>query len=875
MARISRLCGPSVEGRGLGRFAIPRAPHAPCRWGALLPAPKQPSVNARRQIWFGRWAGQFLLDAGYGLRSFRRNPIFASVAVASLALAIGAATSVFSVINAILLGSLPVPNPQDLRVICWSATKTTFESYSGGGSPDIPGRKAGSSFSWEVFQELRGNLADKADLFGFYNLYGLARAHGVSTETNGLAVSGNFFSGLGVKPMAGTLLGPEDEKPQAPFRAVLSYGFWERIFARDPNAIGQTLVFNGHTFVIAGVLPPSFTGVESSGSRGLYTSITARNLLDPYASTRGPSDWWLSLMGRLRPGVKPAELGVHLDVALKAAAEKYLENPKAVIADGRDGPMWDRSDYRHQLQLLLMAVAIIVAVSCLNLAGLLLARGSHRHSELAIRGAIGAGRGRLVQQLLTESTLLSLLGGLVGGVLALWGRTLIAHLVTGSFQRSLFGTGMDLTVLSFAFATTVLSAALAGLYPALKIGRLDPLVALRRQAAPALGALRPGQVLVGAQIALSLLLVAGTGLYLRTLVNLVSINPGFEPGYLVSFDLDPRNAGYPQTRWESYFAQEQRAVAALPGVRSVALASYSPLGWSYFSQGFSIPQKPNLEKENSPVAEFFSIDEGFFRTLSVPILLGRDIRAGDERGSLRVAVVNETLAQKYFPGESPIGQSIRLRTDIWQIVGVCRDLKGGGLKQPAHPMLYLPYRQFPTGRASLIARTDVPPSLLFASLRKTVEASDPKTPPSDMSSLLQKRDRQFSTERMFALWCGSLALLALMLSSIGLYGMAAYEVSRRTREFGLRIALGASPLQVVAPVVRHTLVLAGSGVGLGLVLVLALTRIAKANLYGVRATDPFTLVGAAIVLVIVALAASWIPVRRATQVDPMVALRSE
>jgi predicted permease len=822
----------------------------------------------------GVWIGQLAQDFRFGSRILRKNPLFTTIAVLSLALGIGAATSVFSLVDAILLGSLPVPNPQDLRVLCWSGSDAKMMYITLTGDPVVPGRRAGGSFSKDVFLSLRKQCASQAYIFGYSPFFGgIARARGLPVSADGLMVSGNFFSGLGVHPLIGSLLGPEDEGVGSAPRVVISYRWWERQFALDPGAIGQQVTINGDSFTIVGVTPREFTGVCPGNSPDLYVSLSAKSLPFQGLPKDMPALWWMAVMGRLKPGVSTAQLQAVMDVTLKTQADKFITKPSAYIADGRDGPAWNRSAYRSQLQLLMAVVGVVLLVACFNIGGLLLARGSARQHELSMRKALGAGRWRIVRQLLAESALISLLGGGVGVLIALWGRFVVSRLLAGSPDGLHYDTTLDLKVLGFALAVTLLTVLLAGLFPALKATRVNPHDGLRIGAGGGTSPLRAGQFLVASQIALSLVLVTGAGLYFRTLINLVSIDPGFAMDHLLSFELNPGGSGYQTPRTVAYFDEVQRVLLTVPGVKSAALVSNPLLGSWLQTEGFTIPDRPsNGENLGSTV---LTVSETFFGTIGIPIVAGRDFRVSDADGALKVIIINETFARTFLPSVIPIGRTIKFGDTVWQIVGVCRDSKCFDIKKGIDPTTYFPLRQHPTGRASIVIRTLVPPSSISKEVLSVATAVDPNVPVGDISTEEQMRDRNITPERMLASCCSLLAVFVMLLSSIGLFGLMAYDVARRTGEFGVRMALGATPLHIIRPILKGAIMLAGIGLAAGLPLTLALTRVIRSNLYGVTPFDPETIGTAVALLLAVVLVAAWIPVRRATKVDPMVALRCE
>jgi predicted permease len=822
----------------------------------------------------GAWLGDLSQDLRFGLRMLRKNPTFTTIAVLSLALGIGAATSVFSLVNAILLGSLPVPNPQDLRVICWSGSETRMMYITLTGDPVVPGRRAGGSFSKDVFLALRKQCAPQADVFGYSPFFGgTARARGLPVKADGLMVSGNFFSGLGANPLVGSLLGPEDEGAGSIPRVVISYRWWKQQFGLDPGAIGQQVTINGNSYTIAGVLPQGFSGVCPGDVPDLYVSLSDKSLPMQGLPKDLPALWWIAIMGRMKPGVSTAQLQAVVEVTLATQADKFITIPSAYIADGRDGPVWKLGAYRTQLQLLMAVVGVVLLVACLNIGGLLLARSSARQHELSMRKALGANRQRIIRQLLTESALISVLGGGLGILAALWGRLAVSRLLAGSPEGLHYDATLDARVLGFALAVTFLTALLAGLLPALKAAKLNPRDGLWQRAGGGTPPLRAGQFLVAAQIALSLVLVTGAGLYFRTLVNIVSIEPGFAIDHLLTFAVNPGDSGYQAPRTVAYFDEIQRVLSTVPGVKSTALVSNPLLGNWLQSEGFTIPD--HASGGQNLVSTVLTVSETFFGTIGIPIKDGRDFRAGDADGALKVIVVNESFVRKFLAGVTPVGRTIKFGDTAWQIVGVCRDSKCFDIKKGIDPTTYFPFRQQPIGSASIAVRTLVSPSSVSKEVLSVATAVDPNVAVGDISTEEQMRDRDITPERMLALCCSLLAAFVMLLSSIGLFGLMAYDVARRTSEFGVRMALGATRLHIIRPILKRAMALASIGLAVGLPLTLALTRLIRSNLYGITPYDPETICAAVALLLAVVLVAAWIPVWRATKIDPMVALRRE
>jgi len=824
-----------------------------------------------------------LQDLRYGLRMLAKNPGFTAVAVLSLALGIGAGTAVFSLVNAILLRSLPVPNPQELRVIRWTGDYVHMTSLNEPLATTSGSRMSAHSVTHPAFLNLREQGSALANIFGFQPLQDItARAKSEAFTTRGMMVSDNFFSGLGVHPFMGRLLNAEEDFKGSATSVVITYDWWERHLALDPGVLGQTVVLDGTGFTVVGVLPPEFSGVVPGDPSEFYVPMAAQSQF-LYRPITESYHWFVRLMARLRPGVSDTQLRATLDVAFAREAGAIMKDPRILMEPGRGGLAIDRNNYRKPLLLMLGVVGLVMLVACANLAGLSLARGATREHELAVRAAIGAGRWRLVRQSLTESLVLASLGGGFGVLVAMWGKTAISRLLAGSADGLHYDLSLDLTVLSFSLATALVTGLLSGLLPALRAGRVDPLGGLKSHGALSAPRLRAGKVLVAAQVCLSLLLLTGAGLYLRTLVNLTHIDAGFNTESLLLFQLNPGGAGYDDVaRRTTFYAQVQDSLSAIPGVRGATFLGYPLLNNTGWSGWFFLPDRFADYREGMQSYRL-TVGETFFATMGIPVLQGRGLSAADAEGAPEVVVVNETFAREYSPDRNPVGRTVHILMYDWRIVGVCRDAKYLNVKEAAPPTVYFPFRQIsymPSMRnnyrnAYFALRTALPPMALTTAARKAVAAIDPNVPLANITTQDAVRDRNINQERLLATLCGALAGLALLLSCIGLYGLMAYHVARRTREFAIRMALGASRRNIADPILREALLLAALGVAIGVPVALTLARFIKSQLYGVAPTDPVTLIGAGVLLIAVAVLAAWIPARRAAKVDPMAALRHE
>jgi predicted permease len=817
-----------------------------------------------------------LSDLRYAVRSLLKSPGFTAVAVLSLALGIGATTTIFSMVNALLLRSLPVPNPQELRLINWHASNVV-SGLGGDIHTDSPTQVSGQAVSLDVFRVLEKQGAEQADIFGRFYLFGgvTARGRHEAVRADGLRVSGNFFSGLRVKPELGRLLDPRDDRPGAQPVVVISHALWQTQFDLDPGAIGQLIRLNDKSFTVVGVLPPEFIGIDPGDAAEFCISLSADPLLMPDLSGQPQYNMWRVLpMARLRPGVDDAQLQATLSVAFASATQNLMSQTRIDLTDGSVGPRSDSVYYREPLLLLLGMVSLVLLVACANLAGLMLARGAVRKHEFAVRAALGAGRWRLIRQTLIESTLLAFVGGGLGVLLANWGGAIGLAMISLNRARDSvqYDTTLDHRVLTFALLLTLLASVASGLLPALRAASVDPQAGLKDKTALGSSLLRGGRALVAVQVAMSLLLVAGGGLFVRTMVNLVQVNPGFGIDHLLLFRLTPANAGYQEPARTAFFDRALKSLDGIPGVVGVGLAEMPLLGGGYRTFGIAV------DGHNSEPVNVMIVSETFFDTMHIPVLLGREFRASDAVGAPNVAIVNQAFAHKYFPDRNPIGQMIHNSGDQsdWQIVGISRDARYVDVKTPVQPTVQFPFREHPLRwEAAMILRTTQPPIAVLAAARQAIAELDPNVPLGDIQTQEQIRDQTISQQRAYAELGVGLAVLALLLSCIGLYGLMAYNVARRTGEIGIRMALGATPRQIAIPILRQALFLAGIGVTIGTPLALVLTRLIRSNLYGVEPSDPATFCLSAIVLLLVTLIAAWTPARRAAKVDPMVALRCE
>jgi predicted permease len=829
-----------------------------------------------------------LQDIRFALRMMRKNPGFTAVAVLTLALGIGANTASFSLVNAILLRSLPVRNPQELRVINWQGNIHPNRPSYCRLTETQGGEKAGNVFNYPTYCEFRDRCDRLAEVFAFSEFTQLkpmaVTTRGEASVACGLMVSGNFFESLGVTLLLGQTITPDNDRAQAAPVAVISYASWQRHFGLDPKVIGETVTLNKNTFTIIGVLPQSFLGPVAGCRSDFYVPLASQPQMRPDCPLGSSDHWWVQVMARLKPGVEDQQALASLDVMFAQTAQGYfvVGSEKAprfrmMLEDGRGGPLAPRHDLGKLLSLLTGLVLMVLLATCVNLGGLLLARGAMRQHELSVRAAVGAGRWRLTRQLLAEYLLLALAGAGLGWLLAACGKAALLRFLWPSHVT--LNLQNDVRVFAFTLAVAVATAFLFGLIPAILSTRANPIVCMKARSALGAPRLGLGKVVVSIQVGLSLILLVGAGLFARTLVNLYRVETGFDTRNLLVFDLDVPAAGYQGRPLLDFYEQARTAIAALPGVQSVAHSNIRLLsGWMNNTMA-RVPGAADSHGSELPVLAL-SVSDSFLSTMGIPLLLGRDFTAMDNEAAPRVVLVNQTLARKAFPNDNPVGKFLSVSSDKYQncqIAGVFGDIAYASLKKGTEPMVFFPYRQRADsiGTAHYEARTALDPLTLVPVIRKAVANLDSNIPLADIKTQAIQLDESIAQERCFGFLISGMALLAVLLSCIGLYGLTAYNVARRKSEIGIRMALGATPQNAAWLILREALLLAAFGVAIGVPAALTLTRFVQSQLYGVKPNDPFTIISTGMVLVAVAILAAWIPARRAAKTEPMTALRSE
>jgi putative ABC transport system permease protein len=833
--------------------------------------------------------GNFLQDLKYALRTLGKNPGFTLVAIITLALGIGANAAIFSLTDQVLLRMLPVERPTEL-VILRSPGPSPGRNWNDG-----PG---GTSFSYPAYKDLRDQNQIFSGLLARFSAQVSVAAQGSSELADGELVTGNYFTVLGVQPAMGRVFGAEDETaPGANPVAVLSYGYWKRRFGLDPSVLNKQLVVNGHPLTVVGVSRSGFSGVQVGLVPDLFIPITLKAQMTPnWDGLADRDDHWLAMIGRLKSGMSISRAEAAIAPTYQAmlgtespakksnskARQEFLAR-KLILDPGSKGRPILQSDTKGPLRALMGMVGLVLMIACANLASLLVARGEARQREIALRLALGASRWRLVRQLVSESLVLAVAGGLAGVMLASWTLSLIVRAVPENSGASGLTPQLDYRVFIFAAAVSLLTGILFGLAPAMRATRADIQTVLKDQGSSVSAGranVRTRKVLLAGQIALTAVLLAAAGLFAHSLLNLNRQDLGVRPDHVLQFSISPELNGYTPPQSVILVGQIRKSIEALPGVRAVSASEIPMLANSNSSSNITVPGYKEQENENMDVDQNW-VGPDFLAAMGAPLMSGREISESDTATSPSVAVVNEKFAQRFFAGRNPIGQYFGfgggddVKLDV-QIVGVVRDSKNVDLRQEIHPYVLVPYSHSSHfGDATFYVRTSQDPVSLATAVRKAVRDNDGKLSIFDLRTLVAQVDDIVFTDRLVTYFSLALGLLASLLAAVGLYGVMAYVVARRTREIGIRMALGASQRNVAGMVLQEIAGIAGVGLIVGLTAAYALGRALESLLFGVKASDPFVFVAATGLLIVVAALAGWLPARSAARVDPMVALRYE
>ncbi|QSQ25651.1 ABC transporter permease [Pyxidicoccus parkwayensis] len=797
-------------------------------------------------------------DVRYALRTLRKAPAFSLVAVLTLALGIGATTALFSVVRGVLLKPLPFPAPERL-VRVWQASPVLDAPRTPLASPDFEDWKARQKSFTELGAWWHVENMSGVDLSGL----------GEPERLQATYVTEGFFSTLGVVPHLGRAFLPEENQPGNDAVVMLSHGAWTRLFGADPSLLGRSLTLGGVPHTVVGIMPSSFTFPGEQMDVWLPLSNIPESGIPRTRINR-----FLNVVGRLKPGVTLETARAELGGISRQLAEAYPES-NAQYSAITAIPLHEAitGDVRTGLLVVLGAVALLLLIACANVANLQLARATLRERELAVRAALGAGPGRLVRQLLTESVVLAALGGALGVGLAVWGTEVLVGLSVHQLPR-LRDVRVDGEVLAFAASATLLTGLLFGLMPALRAGttRLEPVLKAGARGTVGAGGARLRGMLVIAEVAISVVLATGAGLATRSLARMLSEDPGFraEGVAVVSFSVPESRRG----QGRAYFAEVLERVRALPGIQSAAMVKYLPMENVGEDVTFNRPGHTE-DAENPPHAAVMHVSTDYFRTLGIPLLGGRAHEATDTEDSPTVLVVNQTFARRYFPGEDAVGKAVRFGTEEVAIIGVVGDVRQAGLAEPAPPLIYFHVQQVSRSATNLVLRGQGAPLPMATAARQAIWEIEPNQTIRRITTLDEVVSEAVTRPRLLSVMLGLFAVLGLALAAVGIYGVLAYTVSQRQREMGVRLALGAKPADVLRLVVTGGMRLAGTGIAVGIAGALVLARVMGSILYGVAPHDPLTFGGVMALLLGVALLACLIPARRAMRVDPAVALRGD
>ena len=834
-------------------------------------------------------------DVRYGIRSLIKRPGFTAVAVVTLALGIGANTAIFTLLNAVTFKQLPVTRPDELVFFNGDSGEGTST-----GDPYIGQWPRFSSAAYRYFLEHDQNyqaLSAFRSGESRVSVTDVANKTAESQRASTHLVSGNFFKVLGVNAFLGRVLTSEDDKPGAPPAAVISYGYWKKEWNADQRIVNKEVLLNGKSFTIVGVTPPEFFGIRVRRSPDLWLPLVFQpeiEMREPYA--QNPRTFWLNFVGRLKPGVSieqaqaSANVSLHQFLLAEAGSQPTADYRKSMassylkLAPGARGISGLRIVYSKALQMLMVIVGLVLLIACANVGNLLLSRAAARKAEISLRLALGASRYRIIRQLLTENFLLAACGGVCGILVAQWG---VKVLVALAAKTSPLDVQPDVPVLIFTAAVSMFAGIAFGLVPALSASKTDLTTAIKEKSAR--GGRRRlrfslASTLVIAQVGLSMVLLAGAGLFARSLMNLQEAEVGFNRDNVLLLSADSRLAGYKPAQLTALYRQIIERLKELPGVQSATIASFSPISGHGRTSTVTVRGYTPKPGEDSDVNDML-VGPDYCRTLGVPLLLGREIDNRDTPASQKVAVVNQSFAQSFFAGENPIGRRFFFgeeddpeRGEELEIVGVIGDVRYDHANEAAGRTAYRPILQVQDSDAynsNIEIRTTGDASSMAPMARAVLKQIDSRLPIYDVTTLREQLSGALQRETLVAELVSFFGLLALLLASIGLYGVMAHGVVRRTKEIGIRMALGAERSRIVWMVMRETIVLVLAGILIGVPVALGAARLISTQLFGLSPADPFTLISSALVLVGVASLAGFLPARRASKVNPLTALRYE
>ena len=846
-------------------------------------------------------------DLRHAVRVLMRAKGWTAVVILSLALGIGANAAIFSGLNGLLLTRIPVRDPDALVRLRWVGRNDMVTSSSDYGSinrANYGGENVRTTFSYPMYQQLVAANKTMADLFACAP-FGRVNAvvDGQAELASSFVSSGNYYQVLGVRARLGRTIAPDDDRATAAPVAVISSKYWHLRFGSDPSAVGKVVRINNVPVTIVGVLPPDFTGVQQPIADAPDISLPLA--LEPQLETftgpgavqlTQPTYWWLQIMGRVKPGVTPAQVQGNLSGVFQSTAraglDEYMKGlsdsernsmgnrdrtrvPRLIAEPGRRGVYDVNSNDLQAATILTIIVALVLLIVCANVANLLLSRATTRQKEISVRLSLGATRWRLVRQLLTESLLLAAMGGALGMAVGYWGRALMP-----TFQGQ--PPPLDWKVIAFVAAVSLLTGIVFGIVPAMRGTAVNVNSALKEAGRGVVGSRSIlGRALLVVQVAISLVLLVGAGLFLQTLSNLRHVDVGFDPENLLLFRVNPSLNRYDEPKMRLFYAQLIDRLSSVPGVRGVAMSQPALLSGSVNSTGIYVEGRPAPQvrpQDDSHSINRLVISPNFFDVMGIPIVMGRALSDRDSESAPKVVVINEAAVRKYFPNENPLGKHFGSSPETagqLEIVGVLRDAKYNSVRDPAPATMYVPYRQARLSNAVFELRTAAAPAGTMGSVREAARQIDPNLPLTDVSTQIEQVEKRFQAEKLFAQAYTLFGGLALLLASIGLFGLMSYNVSRRTNEIGIRMALGAQRGDVLGLVMRESMLLVVVGVGIGIAIAVAAGRLVTTLLFGLPPRDPATMIGAVVVMALVSALAGYLPARRASKVDPMIALHYE
>lgn len=884
----------------------------------------------------GKFTNGILQDLRYALRMMRKFPAFTTVAILTLALGMGANTAIFTLLDAVVLRSIPVKDPQNVVLFRWQAHKNPkYHDYSSNGDCGQRSKGSGCSFSGPFFETVRTQTSSFRSVAAFFGPLQLeVSGTGIAGLADGEMVSGDFFSSLGVNVVLGRPIGPADDSLNSPLTMVLGYNYWQRVFGSEHSVIGRTIRVNNVPVEVIGVASQDFTNLAPGKTQDFFLPLSAIEQIRPkYWSSRtmlesDPYTWWLVIVGRLSPSVSAGQAQAEVNTIFRnemlhgaTPMSEAKDDPGVFLPPISDALSGERGRISSLLYLMMIAVGAILLIACANVAGLLLVRSASRHEEMGLRLALGAKRGRIVRQLLTESLMLSIIGGALAVFFAIWGVHAISALIPGMDHG--FVIAPDWRVLAFAVCVIFVTGILFGLAPALRSARADLMPAIKGGVTSfASGTTqtgrsrRLGDALVVTQVALSILVLFGAALLVRTLQNLRSIDPGFDTRNILLFGINPELHGYKGSQSDQLLQDLRDRFAALPGVISASYSSRALLSGGLSGTQVHLEGAPRNQNVDT---DLLAVGTDFFSTLRIPMIEGRGFMPADFASARLTAggseaaqapaktsassppssqasteldraaslppipiIINKAFAQQYFPKQNPVGRHIEnyqggdraanVPQPGYTIIGICGDTKYNNLQRAIHPTMYQPLTG---GGANFELRTAENSTALISAVLGVVAHTDQNLPVFAIRTQTEQVNDLLVQERMMAQISTFFALLALVMACIGLYGLLSYEVLSRTREIGIRMALGAKPYDILKIVIGKGLLLALVGAAIGIGAAIGVTRFISAMLYGVQANDPVTTISVVILLAVVALVACLIPARRAMRVDPLIALRYE